>query len=93
MGEWIECGLPWNDFYYENVGNLVGLLIDTKDGIFLIGDINPSRGMCGCCTQFEFRTIVHRYKRVWEKEREIDANPRLIRGRWNRALSMVACCH
>jgi len=39
-----------------------------EDVQYLIGDINPSRGVCDDCTAFDKDAIVKRYKVVWEKK-------------------------
>ena len=74
MSDWIELNLPY-DNYKENcfVGkdlNIPGTLIDTKYGIFLIGHINPLKGVCDDCVEFRSPTIVKRYKIVWTEEQE-----------------------
>jgi len=79
---WIKCGLPFGTIYSNEKGkeldeldsfckrhlNIPGTLIDTKIGIFLVGNINKLGGVCDDCRAFDVDTIVRRYKIVWKKD-------------------------
>lgn len=71
MNEWIEINLPYwdvdKDSFKERGLAQPGTLIDTEKGVFLIGHINPNRGICDDCTEFDNETIVKRYKIVWKE--------------------------
>ena len=77
MSEWIECGLPFDTYGkgpdFEDIaeasGGLVGMLVETDEGQFLIGHINSNRGVCDCCTEFQSNAMIRRYRRVWSPER------------------------
>jgi hypothetical protein len=47
--------------------NQPGTLVIVDGEQFLIGDINPLRGVCDDCTAFARDAIVQRYKVVWEE--------------------------
>lgn len=76
MSEWIECNLPYDDYdcpedSFRRKGlNKPGTLIETENGVFLIGHINPLRGVCDDCTEFPIETIIRRYKIIWREEGE-----------------------
>lgn len=70
---WIDCGLPYGSSDSQTFAgkglNKPGTLIETAKGIFLIGHINPKRGICDDCVEFgEFgeSVIVVRYRVIWE---------------------------
>lgn len=71
MSDWIELNLPyWRPYdegesFEENGLNKPGTLIETEHGTFLIGHINPLRGVCDDCTEFGNETFVKRYKIIW----------------------------
>ena len=77
---WIKCGLPFGPIYKRNSLDhkdsfterglaQAGVLIDTKEGIFLLGHINQLGGVCDDCKVFEPETIVRKYKVVWQKSK------------------------
>jgi hypothetical protein len=72
MNEWIELNLQYwsRDLHsFESKGlNKPGTLIDTHLGIFLIGHINPLKGVCDDCCEFGNQTIVKRYKIIWTEK-------------------------
>ncbi|MHB0965535.1 MAG: hypothetical protein ACYC36_03685 [Bellilinea sp.] len=63
---WIEVNISYKEFDERGL-SAPGTLIDTEHGEFLIGDINPNRGVCDDCVEFGEHTIVKRYKIVWSK--------------------------
>lgn len=69
--EWIYLNLPYGPEYeksFLSFGlNKPGTLIDTDDGIYLIGHINQLCGVCDCCTKFPEETIIKRYKIIWDE--------------------------
>ena len=85
MSEWIECNLPYNTYskdtpsFAKEVGgeNMVGMVVETKDGVYLIGDINPLRGVCDDCTAFEQNTIVLRYRRGYDPGTSVGQSEKL----------------
>lgn len=70
---WVDINLPYyvyeGDSFEARGLNKPGTLIETDRGTFLIGHINPNRGVCDDCTEFAEDTIVKRYKIIW-KEKE-----------------------
>jgi hypothetical protein len=73
LGDWFELNLPYwcrkNDGQsFEGLDlNKPGTLIETDSGIFLIGHINPLKGVCDDCVEFSTETIVKRYKIIWSE--------------------------
>lgn len=74
--DWVEINLLYSDddniddiedTFEKRELNKPGTLIDTDKGIFLIGHINPLRGVCDDCTKFDPETIVRRYKVIWNE--------------------------
>lgn len=73
VNTWIEINLPfgpqWDDECVEQIDSLElrglnkpGTLIEMETGeVFLIGDINPLRGVCDDCSEFGSDAIVRRY--------------------------------
>ena len=74
MADWIDINLPWwtmkGDSFCERELHNPGTLVQTEDGIFLIGDINQLAGVCDDCKAFGNDTIILRYKVIWNKEDE-----------------------
>lgn len=68
---WVDLNLPYyspgEDSLIARGLNRPGVLIDTEDGVYLIGHINDQRGVCDDCTAFERGIIVKRYKIVWSE--------------------------
>ena len=48
-------------------GTLIEVLIDNEPKQYLIGHINKIKGTCNDCTAFGDKTIVKRYKIIWEE--------------------------
>lgn len=69
MSDWINCNLPYwsreGESFAGNGLNEPGTLIETEVGVFLIGHINPNRGVCDDCVEFGNDMIIKRYKVVW----------------------------
>ena len=67
--DWIDLNLPywsWEGKSFEGLNlNKPGTIIDTKQGIFLIGHINPLRTICDDDKEFDDHTIIERYKVIW----------------------------
>ena len=73
--KWIEVNIPfWSSEGESFTGkklNQPGTLIEIESGEqFLIGDINDLGGECDDCMAFPNKTIIKRYKVVWEEVRE-----------------------
>lgn len=79
MSEWIEIDLPYGPVYdYDESDkmqqqdsfdkrelNKPGIMIELEDGKqYLIGDINPLRGVCDDCVEFDKMAIVKRYREI-----------------------------
>ena len=69
MSNWIKYGYPFYDSVdkslFKDGLHQPGTLIKTKEGIFLIGDINMDGGTCNCCHAVHGTDIVDEYKVVW----------------------------
>lgn len=63
------CGLGLN-----RPGILIEVEHDNETHQYLIGDINPGRGVCDDCVAFGTSAIVKRYKEVWGRDRR-DTDP------------------
>ena len=73
---WIDINLPFGPIYDDEfeeldsfhkrklnkTGTLVEITIKDKPQVFLIGDINPLRGVCDDCVAFNNDVIVKRYR-------------------------------
>jgi hypothetical protein len=60
--EWIEFGQHIWDLQQLGL-HKPGTLIDTEDGVYLIGDINTNGGFCDCCLM---DSLIHRYKVIYD---------------------------
>jgi hypothetical protein len=79
--DWITFNKPYGPIYSKKFEdrdsfskrhlNKPGTLIETDDGVFLIGDINPLRGVCDDCIGFKPEVIVKKYKIIYESERAV----------------------
>lgn len=64
--QWIEYNKPWYspkgiECFWRSGFNKPGIIVETDDGNFLIGDINPNAGTCDCCAEFTSNQIIKRY--------------------------------
>lgn len=68
---WVACGLPWLTYggtltvlpsFCGQRLNVPGTQIEVEGEVYLIGDINPNRGVCDDCTEFRSSAIVTRYR-------------------------------
>lgn len=70
--DWIELNLPYwhsdNESFEGKKLNIPGNLIRIAEGEFLIGHINPVKGICDDCVQFKNEEIVLAYKVVWRPD-------------------------
>lgn len=74
--DWIEINLPYGPVFNkwdeqisldERGLNKPGTLIKTKEGkIYLIGDINPLKGICDCCVEFDKHQVITHYAVIWD---------------------------
>lgn len=51
--------------------NLVGVVVQTAEGEYLIGDLNDMGGVCDDCAPFGDE-IVLKYKRIWDGEGTVE---------------------
>lgn len=73
---WIKINLPYGpifdkfdekDSLTKKGLNKAGILIKTqKQEVYLIGDINPLKGICDCCVKFDKHEIITHYAIVWD---------------------------
>lgn len=78
MEGWVDVNLPYYDLGVKgsfvtrglnNPGTLIEVrLKENTSVVYLIGDINPHKGMCSCCEAFGSEVIVIRYKVIYLSE-------------------------
>lgn len=78
QGEWIDVNLPYlhcvydphlyPDTFTKRKLNKPGTLIETDEGVFLIGHLNSRNEIGDDVNFFDSRTIVKRYKVIWTEE-------------------------
>lgn len=58
--------MTWKEFVEKHGGadHIVGWRVLVNGSWYLIGDINPNRGVCDDCTMFEPDAIVTAYQKV-----------------------------
>jgi hypothetical protein len=68
MNNWIEINIPFSLFIEKGLNNpwtiieLIDFLDNNKTQQYLIGDVCPNGGGCGCCSEIHLSQIVKRYK-------------------------------
>lgn len=61
--EWIEYDNTYKSFC-DYVGDVVGYQIVVDGETYLIGDINPNKGVCGDCVAFYDDDVVEEYRKI-----------------------------
>lgn len=72
MSDWIEVNKPVREC--SEIASTVGNLIEVNERgtveQYLIGNVNSSHGLCGCCVAFHGGETLLRYKKVFTPEDE-----------------------